>query len=197
LKKAQEASGVVLPESQIRSGLSAIDLARADIRAKQVALAALSRAETDQSPDVERMRSEIAAEEGQLATLQKGTPGGPGSGLSAAQAPAVSLRFVELDREVKYNQVLFDVMAKQYENARLQESSAAPAVQVVDYPELPLHKSKPARTLISIVGFFLGLLFGVMVVFARNRLQVLRQNPVRAEALRSLRMAVSRPSLKP
>lgn len=199
LKKVQEASGVVSPENQIRSGLSAIDLTRADIRAKQVALAAILKGQTDQSPDVQRLRSEIATEEAQLRQLQgaAGTKAAPGSGLTAAQAPGISLRFVELEREVKYHQVLFDVMARQYENARLQESSAAPGVQIVDYPQLPLHKSKPSRALISLVGLIAGFAFAVLLVFGRNRLEVLRQDPERARSLQALGGALKSPSLRP
>ena len=87
LESAQKSSGVVSPESQTRSGLTSIDTVRAEIRARQVALAALLQAETDQSPDVIRARSEIAAEQAQLGSLENGSSAGPGSGLSAAQAP--------------------------------------------------------------------------------------------------------------
>ena len=197
LKKAQEASGVVSPESQIRAGLSAIDAARADIRARRVALAAMLKGETEQSSGVQRMQSEIAAEEGQLAALENGARSGAGGALSAAQAPSVSLRFIELDREVKYNQVLFDVMAKQYESARLQENSAAPGVQIVDRPEIPLHKSKPSRKLFAATGLMLGLALGFILVFVRNRLEVLRQDPVRANSLSSFRQAALSARLKP
>jgi uncharacterized protein involved in exopolysaccharide biosynthesis len=197
LKQAQEASGVVSPDAQIRSGLSAIDSARADIRARQVALAAMLKGETDQSPDVQRLRSEISAEQAQLGSLESAASSGPGTGLTATQAPSVNLRFVQLEREVKYNQVLFDVMAKQYENARLQETSAAPGVQIVDFPELPLHKSKPSRALIALAGFVIGGLLGLILVFIRNRLQVLEQDPLRASSLHSFRRAFVKPSFRP
>ena len=127
LKRAQETSGVVLPEAQIRSGLTAIDTANADLRAKRVALSALLQGQTEQSPEVQRARSEIATEEGQLARLERGEGAPQGSGLTAAEAPAVSLRFVQLEREVKYQQVLFDIMAKQYETPSCRNPLPRPA----------------------------------------------------------------------
>ena len=197
LKKAQEASGVVSAEVQTRAGLSAIDAARADIRARQVALAALLEGETEQSPAVVRARSEISAEQAQLGRLESAAGAAPGSGLSAAQAPGVNLRFVQLEREVKYNQVLFDVMAKQFESARLAESSAAPLIQVVDYPELPVHKSWPPRTLAGLAGGLAGFLLSVLLVFLMNRYRALRLDPVRADSLRSLRASVRKGRLLP
>lgn len=197
LKQAQEKSGVVSPEAQISSGLSAIEVSRAQIRGMQVALSALLQGQTEQSPEVRRARSEIATEEAQLARLQSSSGGPQGAGLSAAQAPSVALKFVQLEREVKYNQVLFDVMAKQYENAKLQESSAAPGVQVVDLPQLPLHRSKPSRNLFAVVGLLAGFLLGLMIVFIRNRLQVLREDPVRARSLEMLTTAISAGHLHP
>ena len=197
LKQAQEKSGVISPEAQIRSGLSAIDVSRAQIRGMQVALSALLQGQTEQSPEVKRARSEIATEEAQLARLESASGGAQGAGLSAAQAPSVALKFVQLEREVKYNQVLFDVMAKQYENAKLQESSAAPGVQIVDLPQVPLHKSKPSRKLFAIAGFFAGLVLGLIIVFVRNRIQVLREDPDRARSLDGLTRAVSAGQLRP
>ena len=197
LKTAQEASGVVLPISQTLAGLSAIDSARAEIRAKQVALASLLQGETEQSPDVVQARSEIAVQEAQLRKLQSDLAATPGSGFSAAQAPSLNLRFLQLEREVKYHQVLFDITAKQFETAHLQESSAAPGVQVVDYPELPLRKSWPSKTLFTAAGAFLGLLAAFCVVFYKNRMRVLREDAERALSLQMLHQAWSSAKLRP
>jgi uncharacterized protein involved in exopolysaccharide biosynthesis len=197
LENAQKSSGVVSPESQTRSGLTAIDTVRAEIRARQVALAALLQAETDQSPDVIRARSEIAAEQAQLGSLENGSSTGPGSGLSAAQAPSVNLKFIQLERDVKYNQVLFDIMAKQFENARLAESSAAPSVQVVDYPEIPLKKSGPARRLFAVVGAAVGFAGSLFLVFFLNRLRALNADPERSRSMRILRSSMAAPRFRP
>lgn len=194
LKEAQEASGVISPESQIKSGLSAIDLTRADIRAKQVTLAALLKVETDQGPDVQRLRSEISAEQAQQAALEGSTSSSRGSGLSAKQAPSVGLRFVQLEREVKYNQVLFDVMAKQFENARLQESAAAPGVQVIDFPEVPLRKSWPNRKMLALAGAAIGIVLGLIVVAIAHRRRKAKAEPNPAA---KVFQALAHPTLRP
>lgn len=197
LEKAQEASGVVLPQSQTQAGLQAIDTLRAEIRAQQVRLTGLLQAETNQAPEVVRVRSQIEALQAQLHRLETGTQGAAGGELTASKAPIVNLEFVRLEREVKYHQTLFDVMAKQYENARLEETSSAPGVQVVDYPEVPIRKSWPPRAVFTLVGVIAGIFFALVAIFAKNRLEILGQDPERSAALRDFRHAISNPQLRP
>jgi tyrosine-protein kinase Etk/Wzc len=197
LKKVQEESGVVLPTSQTLAGLSSIDSVRAQIRLEQVRLAALLQSQTDQSPQVMTTRSQIDALEAQLRGLEAGSKNSAGESLTASRAPEVNLEFVRLEREVKYHQVLFDALAKQFENARLEESSSAPGVQIVDYPELPIRKSWPPRLIFTLAGGFLGFLLALVMIFAKNRLAVLGQNPEKMNSLRALRKAVAHPEMKP
>jgi tyrosine-protein kinase Etk/Wzc len=197
LEKAQEASGVVLPQSQTQAGLLAIDTLRAQIRDRQVQLTGLLQAETNQAPEVVRIRSQIEALQGQLHRLETGNEGAAGGELTASKAPIVNLEFLRLEREVKYHQTLFDVMAKQFENARLEENSAAPGVQVVDYPEVPIRKSWPPRAIFTLVGMILGVFAALVVIFAKNRLEILGQDPERSASLRDFRHAVSNPQLRP
>lgn len=197
LKRVQESSGVIMPQSQMQAGLLAIDSVRAQIRGQQVRLTALLQALTEQSPEVVRVRSQIGALESQLHRLETGSQGAAGEALTASKAPSVNLEFVRLEREVKYHQVLFDIMAKQYENARMEESSAAPGVQVVDYPQVPLHKSWPPRALFALAGAFLGMLAALAVIFVKNRLHVLNTESDRKSSVQSLREAFSRPTLHP
>lgn len=197
LERAQETSGVVLPQNQTLSGLSAIDVTRANIRANQVALASLLQSRTEQAPEVVRLRSEIGAQQAQLGALESRAQNAPGSSLTAGQAPAVNLRFLQLEREVKYHQVLFDVMVREFQTAKVQESSNAPGVQIVDYPELPLHKSWPSRRNFTLVGGVLGLLLATVIVFVRDRLRVLRADPERARSLQSFRSSWSGATFRP
>jgi tyrosine-protein kinase Etk/Wzc len=197
LEKAQEASGVVLPQSQTQAGLLAIDTLRAEIRAQQVRLTGLVQAETDQAPDVVRLRSQIEALEAQLHRLETGTQGTAGGALTASKAPEVNLEFVRLEREVKYHQTLFDVMAKQFENAKMEETSAAPGVQVVDYPEVPIRKSWPPRSLFALGGGFLGVFFSLVLILVKKKWNLLRSDARGMHPLAMLRDAWTHTQLSP
>jgi tyrosine-protein kinase Etk/Wzc len=186
LKKAQESTGVVMPQSQMQAGLSAIDTIRAQLRARQVVLAILLQAHTDQSPEVVRARSEIGALEGQLHRLETGSGNLANDGLSASRAPALNLEFVRLEREVKYHQLLFDVMAKQFEGAKIQEFSAAPGIQVVDFPELPHRKSSPKRSLFALGGLIIGVFLALLAIFLSDRRNAIRQSQTGEASLQSL-----------
>jgi len=193
LKKIQESSGVILPQNQTLAGLSAIDRIRAEIRAQQVQLSALLQAATEQAPEVVRARAQIQALEAQLHLQENGKAGAVGESLTASNAPSVNLEFVRREREVKYHQVLFDVMAKQYENARLDESSAAPAVQIVDFPEVPLRKSWPPRALFALGGGVLGVFAAIVWIFMADRLRALDKEPEMANSLNALSKAIAHP----
>ena len=197
LKKLQESSGVVLPQSQMQAGLTTIERIRGEIRAAQVQLTSLLQAETEHAPEVVRSRSQIQALQSQLHSMETGTAGAAGEALTASKAPSVNLEFVRLDREVKYHQVLFDVMAKQYENARLEESSSAPGVQVVDFPEVPVRKSWPPRGSFALIGALLGAFLAFLFILALDQREAIRQVPTTEASLDGLKLAFRNARLRP
>jgi uncharacterized protein involved in exopolysaccharide biosynthesis len=54
-------------------------------------------------------------------------------------------------REFKYNLALFEIIAQQYEVARLDEAREGKAIQVIDVAVAPEKKSRPKRGLIAVV----------------------------------------------
>ena len=95
------------------------------------------------------------------ADLQSGTnKHTPGDiSLTTANVPQAGLEYIRKEREVKYHQFLFDLLARQYEAARIDEAKAAPIIQVVDPASVPDRKSSPFRALWALVGGVLGFLF--------------------------------------
>lgn len=198
LKRLQESSGVISAQSQTQAGLVTIDQLRGEIRLQQVNLAALLQGQTENSADVMRARSQLATLESQLRTLERGNASSAeGAGLAIAKAPSINLEFVRLEREVKYHQMLLDAMSKQYENARLEERSEAPGVQIVDFPEVPLSKSWPSRRLFAAAGAIIGLMLSLAAIFFRSRLKQVKAAGNHQPVLTGLRTAVRHPSFRP
>ena len=52
--------------------------------------------------------------------------------ITTANVPQAGLEYIRKERDVKYHQFLFDLLARQYEAARMDEAKAAPVIQVVD-----------------------------------------------------------------
>jgi tyrosine-protein kinase Etk/Wzc len=162
LKQVQEKTGLVAPAGQTQVGLSTIAQTRAAIASRQVQLAGLRFSATEQDPQVVQLHDEIAELQSQLAALQKGI--GPSSSVDvpASKVPQVELEYVREEREVKYHEALFEMISKQYEAARLDESHEAPMLQVLDFATVPDTRSGPPRTVIIGVGLFFGLCLAVL-----------------------------------
>jgi tyrosine-protein kinase Etk/Wzc len=192
LKKTQEHTGLIVPSGQAQVQIEEMAQVRAQIASHQVELAALRQGATDQNPQVIRLQTQIEGLQQELQKLQNDTSHHQlGSiQLSTAKVPELALEYVRKQREVKYHEVLFELIAKQYEAARLDESREAPLLQVVDRAMVPDRKSGPPRTLLMLAGFILGSLAGVSWVILRSFIKNLQQNPSKAAQIESLRQAV-------
>jgi tyrosine-protein kinase Etk/Wzc len=169
LKQVQEKTGFVAPAGQTQVGLTTIAQTRAAIASRQVQLAGLRFAATDQDPQVVQLHDEVAELQGQLAALQRGVGPSGSVDVPASKVPQVELEYVRQEREVKYHEALFEMISKQYEAARLDESHEAPMLQVLDLATVPDTRSGPPRTIIIGIGLFLGLLAGVLSVLVTDR----------------------------
>jgi uncharacterized protein involved in exopolysaccharide biosynthesis len=165
LKQNEEKTGLVAPAGQTASNIQALAQVQAQITSGEAELASLLQGETDQNPDVARLRSEIASLRGKAAALESGSSGGFGRP-STAQVPELELEYIRRSRDVKYHEALFEIIAKQYEAARLDEAKDAP-LQVLDRPVVPDTKSGPPRALIMLTGLVLGLVGGSSWVLLR------------------------------
>jgi tyrosine-protein kinase Etk/Wzc len=161
LKKTQESTGFIAPSGQTEAIIRQVAQLEADITSREVQLDALRTSSTEQNPDVVRLTSELAGLRGQLRDLQSGTnKHTPGDiSLTTANVPQAGLEYIRKEREVKYHQFLFDLLARQYEAARIDEAKAAPIIQVVDPAWVPDRKSSPFRALWALVGGVLAFLF--------------------------------------
>jgi tyrosine-protein kinase Etk/Wzc len=169
LKKTQETSGLIAPGGQTASEIEIIAETRAQIATRQVELSALRQSATEQNPQLIRLQSEIKDLEGQLSRLQTGTGKIGGGGIPTSKLPALALDYVRKSREVKYHEVLFEMLTKQYETARIDEAREAPLLQVLDIASYPDAKSFPPRMLMMLGGLILGCLAGSSWVLLHER----------------------------
>lgn len=110
------------------------------------------------SPEVQQQTATVMALRERLGALEK-------SSAAAANGPD----YVSKYREFKYQEALFDLLAKQFEVARLDESREGALIQVVDVAAPAERKSKPKRALIGLAAVLLtGLLLPLGLV-ARGR----------------------------
>lgn len=129
---------------------------RAELTAAEVRLQAMRRAYADAAPELQQQGALVAALRGQLSRLeQTNDPSGSGD-------------YVTKFREYKYQETLFELFARQYELARVDESREGALIQVVDVATPPERKSKPQRLLIAASAGIAAFLLMVLGLLARH-----------------------------
>lgn len=160
LQATQEKTGVIQPTEQAKATIDAFAALRAQIAAKEVQLSAMGTFATKENPDYVRTVQELDGLRSQLNRLQRGS-NSPDMLVSPNRAPEVALKYARAYRDVKYYETLFDLLARQFELAKVEEAREAAVVQVLDRAVPPDRKSKPNRMLIVLVT---GLIVGFSIL---------------------------------
>lgn len=82
-----------------------------------------------------------------------------------AKVPSVGLELARLTRELKIQEVIFELLTSQYEQAKIQEAKDTPTVQVLDPAVPPVKRSKPHRKMIVLLSGAFALLLSCTVGF--------------------------------
>jgi uncharacterized protein involved in exopolysaccharide biosynthesis len=185
MKQTEESTGMLSLEGQTKAAVESAAHLQALIAGKEVELQSLASFATEQNPELQRLHAELAALRQQQAALQsKGSKGE----LTAGQLPEAGLQYVRKLREFKYRETLFEILARQYEAAKMDESKNASVVQVLD-PAVESEKpSSPERLAFAGGGAIAGLFFAVLIVFAQSMVARWRRDPERRSKLRLLSM---------
>ena len=88
-----------------------------------------------------------------------------------------SLEYVRRLRDVKYYETIFDILARQFELAKLDEAKEGALIQVVDPAIPPDKKSSPRRALIVILATLAGLFVGLITALVQAGFERMKQDP--------------------
>lgn len=181
-EQALQATGINSSALKARPELAVAAVAQlqAQIAAQQIKLASMRGYLTESAPDFKQAQTELAALRGQLGKAEKSSTEPAGNG---------DVDYIARYRDFMYYQTLFDLFAKQFEMAKLDESREGAVIQVVDIAQPPERKSKPKKALIAVlttlaVGFAL-----LLFVFVRSALRGASQDPETTQKLARLRAA--------
>jgi tyrosine-protein kinase Etk/Wzc len=185
---ALQKGGVAMVDEQGKSMIQSIARLRAQITMKEVEIGAMKGFATEQNPDFVRARQELGALGQQLARLE-GTD--VGAVPLAANSGGQGLRNQALLRDVKYNEALFELLAKQYELAKVDEAKDSGVVQVLDEAIPPEIKSKPKRAQAVIIAASIAGLLAVLWAFVREARERAYRDPAQSARLELLRRYAS------
>jgi tyrosine-protein kinase Etk/Wzc len=177
LKETEQKTGLIQLDGQAKAIIESVVKLRALMAAKEVELHAMRLFSTEQNPDVMLGEQELSGLRAQLALLEK-QGGGPGNvQVPVGNVPEAGLQYVRKLREVKYAETIFEILAKQYEAARLDEAKTAAIIQVLDPAIEPDRKSSPPRTWIVVIVTLLGFFASAGYILLAQAFCRLRLNP--------------------
>ena len=131
---------------------------QAEISGREIAIMGLSGSMSSENPRVKQLASELSALRTQLKSVQAGDR----EALGSSELVDAGSEYFRLFREVKYREILVEVMIKQFELAKLDEARGGSLAQIVDRAYPPEKKSGPSRALITLGAGVLAFLFSVL-----------------------------------
>ncbi|MDR1472216.1 MAG: hypothetical protein LBS75_06810 [Synergistaceae bacterium] len=188
LKRYQEKNGLVAMEPQVEAMLSSMAALRAQAAAKEVELSALRTYARGGNPDLRRAESELSALRAELAKLEREQKASEGSAPSSLrEAPRLGLEYQRRLRDVKFAATMYEIMLKQFEVAKIDESREAMVVQVVDSAMPPDYKFKPKRAKIVAVATLAGLCLGMLWAIWSDYIEAMKKDPEQSQVLEEIR----------
>ena len=186
LKGALDTGGVISVDSESRAVVETVARLKAQVSYREVELNAMRPFVTSTHPSYRRVEEEINSLRSELSKLENGRRS------NAEQSRQIDgknngFENIQLLRDLKYHQMLYELLAKQYEAARLDEAKDPSIIQVLDQAVEPEQKFKPKRALLVLASAMAALFVAVIWSFifeARKKTMLLPENAKRWAELR-------------
>ncbi len=184
-RQGLQKGGLAQVDAQGRSMIEVTARLRAQISSKEVQLSAMRSFAAEGNPELQRTQDELQALRRELGRIEGSLPvAGVGKGGEGGHAGLDNLGRL---RDVKYYEFLYELLAKQYELAKIDEAKDATIIQVMDRAIEPDRKSKPRRSLIILLSTLVALFASILWAFAREAAAWAQGNPKHVSRLKSLR----------
>ena len=153
----------------------------AGISVQEVKLGTMRNYLTENSPDFKQALSELASLKSQLAKAEKEEP-----------ASKDASDYVAKYREFKYQETMFELFAKQFELAKVDESREGAVIQVLDVAEPPERKAKPKKAMIAVIAALASGFALLLFVFIRSTLRTASKNQETHQRLIALQASLKK-----
>ena len=187
-QEVERKTGVIQLAGQAEITLRSIAQLRATITVKEVQLELLRPTATEQNLDLVRLESEIGALHEQLRKAESNnTETDDNYFVPAGKIPQAGLEYLRRTRDLRYHEALFEMLAKQYETARIDEAKAPPLIQVIDKAVAPDKRSWPPRTLLVLLALLTSGILLMGAVLFKEKWAKIAEEPENAAHLKVLR----------
>ncbi len=191
LRTTQESTGLIEPGAQAKAIIDAVAGLRAQIAVKEVQLKTMSEFATDENPDYVRTQREISGLIAQLSHLETDA-GAKHKGdvqVATEKVPEAGMEYLRGYREVKYHEAIFELIAKQYEIAKMDEGRDVAVIQVLDPAVPPEKKSRPDRLGIVLAAVFGTALLAMLLAILRELPLLTPEQQIKCRLVRSYLIA--------
>jgi tyrosine-protein kinase Etk/Wzc len=103
------------------------------------------------------------------------------------RTPNTSLQYMDALRNLRYQEGIYDILARQFAAAKLDEAKDSPLIQILDNAIPPEKKSKPKRLLIVILATLVAFFLAVIWAFIKEALTRSKSDPEQDARLQELR----------
>lgn len=182
-RQALERGGLVKVDDQGRAMVETTARLRGQITVKEVQIGAMRTFAADRNPDLQLAQQELESMRRELAKIE----GAGGAKVATNGTTGQGMDSLSLLRNVKYHEVIFELLARQYEMAKIDEAKDSAVIQVMDKAIEPDRKSKPVRRNIVLLAALAALFAGILWAFVRETTIKVGRDPRQAERLHALK----------
>jgi len=166
---------VIEIDGQAHAMIASAALLRAQVTAKQVEIRSMRQFAADQNPDLERAQQELSVLVGQLAAMDVANEGRGGDLVAPrAKLTQAGLDYARALREMKFREMVLELLTRQYEIARVDEARQGPLVQIVDAAAVPDRPGSLYRLWIVLAALFAALPLALAIALGTEVGAILR-----------------------
>lgn len=156
---------------------------KAKVAAQEAEVAVLSSTMTADNAQLRQSVSLLSALREQMRQMEQ---------VNSPRGAAADADYVELYRQFKYAETLYELMSKQAELARVEELGGSSTIQVIDAAVPPEKQSKPRFVLVAALVLLASMLLSMVWVLVTNAIAVRRRSPAFEAQWQALRGAFRR-----
>ena len=164
LKQLQEKTGIIHLDAQAQLGIGTAAGLKGQIAMREVELGAMRTFATGNNPDYIRIQQTLSGLKAQLNKVETGT-------VVPSKVPEAGLEYIRKVRDLKYAETIYEMLAKQFEMAKIDEAKESSVIQVLDKAIPPEQKSKPKRSLMVLISALATGFLTILYAFIKEALQ--------------------------
>jgi uncharacterized protein involved in exopolysaccharide biosynthesis len=183
MKQTEQRTGVMELDGQAHAMIAAAAMLRAQVAAKHVEIQAMRQFAAEQNPDLERAQQELSSLEGQLASMDVANDRPDGDLVAPkGKVSEAGLEYARALREVKYREVVQELLTRQYEAARIDEARQGSLVQIVDPAAVPDRPDLFYKIVIALAALLLSLPAALLIALGTEVVEILRKYRSRSDS---------------